>query len=171
MREARSWCGRTHIHKTLYGFQKLFRPDANLQMEYILYKHGPYSFALDEALEEMEFYGGLEREESAPYGPRYAVTSDAEALRERFGSSVEKWLPQVRFVAREIGTKNVRELEALSTVMYVASDDSEALRNASADQQMVRVRELKPHLTEAEVRQAYQEFVRLTDEANRLASC
>src|SRR2546425_924693 len=89
LREADSWCGRTQIHKTLYGFQKLFNPDPQLRADYVLYKHGPYSFTLDEDLAEMEFYGGLERQERPPYGPRYAVTTGTDALRDRFGRGVE----------------------------------------------------------------------------------
>lgn len=171
LREADSWCGRTQIHKTLYGFQKLFNPDPQLRADYVLYKHGPYSFTLDEDLTEMEFYGGLEREEHPPYGPRFAVTSGTDALRDRFGRGVERWIPMLRFAAREVGTKNVRELEALSTIIYVACEESEGLRDASAERHVARVLELKPHLSDAEVRQAHQEFVRLTSEARECVAC
>src|SRR5438105_2033660 len=107
MRGAGSWCARTHIQKTLYCFQTLFQPEADLRYGYILYMHGVYSFELDHALAEMEFYGALAREDRAPYGPRYSAPG-AQLLRERFGRDVERWLPQLESTARQVSRKNVR---------------------------------------------------------------
>jgi uncharacterized protein YwgA len=165
MREAGSWCGRMHIQKTLYTFQTLFHPGDELEVRFILYKHGPYSFALDEDLAEMEFYSGLERKEQRLYEARYEPGQGAKALRERFGSGVETWLPQIEFVARRVSRKNVRELEALCILMFVATDPQERRLYPRDVDCMSRVLELKPHLAHAEVRQAHHEYEQLASDA------
>jgi len=46
-----SWCGETHIQKATYFLQELF--DFPLGFEFILYKHGPFSFDLSDKLTAM----------------------------------------------------------------------------------------------------------------------
>lgn len=169
MQDAGSWCGRTHIQKTLYTFQTLFHPGGELEAPFILYKHGPYSFSLDEDLAEMEFYGGLVKREQL-YGARYEPGEGAHALRERFGAGVGAWLPHVRFVAQRVSRKNVRELEALCTLIFVATDIEERRRSPREDDRVDRVLQLKPHLSDAEVRQAHKEYERLAGDAEAVAA-
>jgi hypothetical protein len=161
MGEAGSWCGRTHVQKTLFAFQALFQPEPGLQSPFRLYMHGPYSFQLDDDLTEMEFYGALERDRQPPYGQRYGVRPGAETLRQRFGNGVDRWLLPLRFVAREVATRTARELEALATLIFVATDEREGLRDAAPGQQLAYLRRLKPHLSEAEVNAARAEYQRL----------
>jgi uncharacterized protein YwgA len=169
MQDAESWCGRTHIQKTLYTFQTLFHPGGELEVPFILYKHGPYSFALDEDLAEMQFYGGLERKEQL-YGARYKPGQGARALRERFGAGVERWLPHVQFVAQRVARKNVRELEALCTLIFVATDPEECRLYPREEDRIVRVLHLKPHLSDTEVRQAHQEYGQLASDSRALTA-
>src|SRR5947209_7195919 len=161
MREANSWCARTHVQKTLYSFQALFQPEPELVYPYLLYMHGMYSFELDEDLAQMVFYSALEREEAPPYGPRYATGPGAGILSAKLGARAKRWLPAIRFIASEIGPRNVRQLEALTTMMYVASDAREGLRDTGIDDQLARVRELKPHLSDEQVEFARAEYQRL----------
>jgi hypothetical protein len=171
MRDAGSWCGRTHIQKTLYSFQTLFHPGGEWEVRYILYKHGPYSFALDEDLAEMEFYGGLAREQHRCSAARYEPGEGARALRERFGAGVEAWLPQLQFVAQRVGARNPRELEALSLLMFLATDSQECLQHSNEQARLSRVHELKPHLTDTEVRRAQHEYLSLLDTASQFSVC
>ena len=53
MQDAGSWCGRTHIQKTLFVFQALFEPEPALRSPFRLHMHGPYSFQLDDALDRV----------------------------------------------------------------------------------------------------------------------
>jgi hypothetical protein len=46
-----SWCGETHILKATYFLQELF--DLPLGFEFILYKHGPFSFDLSDEFTAM----------------------------------------------------------------------------------------------------------------------
>ena len=41
-----SWCGETHIQKAAYFLQVLL--EVPLEFDFILYKHGPFSFDLSD---------------------------------------------------------------------------------------------------------------------------
>ncbi|MGV3719874.1 MAG: hypothetical protein ACO1SX_03105 [Actinomycetota bacterium] len=160
MRQAGSWCGRTHIQKSLFALQTLFEPEPELRYQYVLYRHGMYSFELDRDIAELEFYGGLAREEQRPYGPRYAAPG-LQAFKQRVGVSLTDWTSALEFIAREVGTGNVRELEALTTVMYVSTDLSERSANPTTQLKLRRVHELKPHLSMDEIAEAQSTYDRL----------
>src|SRR5215813_7414948 len=44
LHRAQSWCGETHIQKATYLLQSA--GDVDMSYEFVLYKHGPYSFDL-----------------------------------------------------------------------------------------------------------------------------
>jgi len=44
LRKEGSWCGETHVQKATLFLQDLMR--VPLELEFILYKHGPFSFDL-----------------------------------------------------------------------------------------------------------------------------
>lgn len=48
LRENGSWCGETHLQKGTYLLQELTK--VPLGLEFILYKHGPFSFDLRDEL-------------------------------------------------------------------------------------------------------------------------
>lgn len=51
MKAKGSWCGETHIQKATYFLQELL--GVPLNFEFILYKHGPYSFDLGDEVTAM----------------------------------------------------------------------------------------------------------------------
>ena len=51
MKDNGSWCGETHIQKSMYFLQTMFLVPTDF--EYILYKHGPFSFELRDSLGDM----------------------------------------------------------------------------------------------------------------------
>ncbi len=154
-----SWAGKTHIQKTLYLFQMLFEEPADDGYRYILYRHGPYSFELDEDLAEMEFVGMIRRIARPPYGPQYQV--EATAMSEWMKRLALKPDPkgvELAYAARTISRRSVRELEALATIAYVESKlDSQSDQELKASI-LYRVGELKPHLTGTELERAFQSW-------------
>src|SRR5438477_2081289 len=70
MLERGSWCGETHLQKAMYFLQDLLGVDAGF--EFILYRHGPFSFELRDALASLQADGLLDlaiRQQG--YGPTY----------------------------------------------------------------------------------------------------
>ena len=50
-----SWCGETHVQKSVYFLQDLLQ--VPLGFEFVLYKHGPYSFDLNDEITAVQLHG------------------------------------------------------------------------------------------------------------------
>jgi uncharacterized protein YwgA len=75
MRAKGSWCGETHIQKSVYFLQELLEVPMNL--EFILYKHGPYSFDLADAVTAMRADSLLEYNHAVPTGQAFSPQKQA----------------------------------------------------------------------------------------------
>ncbi len=49
LKQRGSWCGETHLQKSVYILQELF--GVQLGFTFVLYRHGPYSFDLSQAVD------------------------------------------------------------------------------------------------------------------------
>ena len=141
LKAAGSWSGETHLQKSVYFLQELTR--VPLAFDFILYKHGPFSFDLRDALTAMraDYQLGL-LIHPIPYGPSLVTTESGQRLQERFSSVVRVHRNEIEFVAEQLGTKSVTELEQLGTALYVNREDD----SRSLEQVARRVAELKPHI-------------------------
>ena len=114
LREQGSWCGETHIQKATYFLQELLGTPTGL--EFILYKHGPFSFDLRDELTSLRADGILElKPQAPPYGPRFITTQTGEELLKRSPKTLAQCEPAIDFVAGSLGEKDVSELERLAT--------------------------------------------------------
>ena len=67
-----SWCGETHLQKAVYLMQELF--EVSPDFEFILFKHGPFSFELRDELTALRGDGYFRLEAMPmPYGPKLQV--------------------------------------------------------------------------------------------------
>ena len=141
MKAAGSWCGETHLQKAVYLLQEL--TNVPLGFEFILYKHGPFSFDLRDALTAMRADYQLRiRANPIPYGPTLVPTGTGKRLQERFSSAVEKHRKEIDFTVAHLGSKSVTDLERLGTAFYVREEDD----SRSQEEVARRVIELKPHI-------------------------
>src|SRR5262249_17472717 len=98
MRENDSWTGETHIQKAPYLLQVL--TDVPFDFDFILYKHGPFSFELRDELGDMQADRYLQREpQDPPYGPRFDVTDRGRQLEDRFAKTMARHGSKVDWVA------------------------------------------------------------------------
>lgn len=148
LRAKGSWCGETHIQKAAFFLKTL--TGVPIDFDFILYKHGPYSFDLHDELSVMRAFGLVDLEVSYPYGPRIANTKMGKNLVERFSKMPVQYQRQIDFIAEHLGDKGVVELERLATAYYVTLSHQD-------DGQEARVRaiiELKPHISQENARKA-----------------
>ena len=160
MRRRGSWCGETHIQKATFFLQDLLGVDAGF--EFILYRHGPFSFDLRDELSSMQADDLLElavRREG--YGPTYIPTSFSDTFLERFPKTTARYAKQIRFIADELSDKGVTELERLATAFFIA--DREGVCDIA--QRAQRLVELKPHISLLEARFACQQIDSLIERA------
>jgi hypothetical protein len=143
-----SWGGETHLQKSSYFLQELLGVPTGF--EFILYKHGPFSFDLRSTLTMMEAEDLIAWEPRRPYGPTLVRGSDAYYLDRHYGLIGERYSRQIDFVADRLGDKDVRELEKLSTALFVIREGGDMSKRAA------RIVDLKPHITVAEAVDAVQ---------------
>src|SRR5690349_16049719 len=90
------WAGETHVQKNAYFLEELL--DVPFGYEFILYKHGPFSFDLRDELGGMRADTMLGLEPRPPYGPSLITTEVAASVEERFPKTLEKYQPAIDFV-------------------------------------------------------------------------
>lgn len=138
-----SWCGETHIQKSIYLLQSA--GDVDLGYEFVLYKHGPYSFDL--ATDIASLRSGNIVEFVVPiqgYGPSVQLTPIGTRIFEGWRDFVRPFLHKINFIAEWFGTNDVRYLERIATAHYVkARHPSEELYGLASE-----LRRLKPHISE-----------------------
>lgn len=157
-----SWTGETHIQKATYFLQELLR--VPLELEFILYKHGPYSFDLRSELTAMQANDILAlKPQPRPYGPSYLPGPASRLLQASFGGVAARFSQQIRFIAEKLGGKRVSDLEKVATSLYVT------LEGATPEQRAMRIHGLKPHISVGEAEQAIVELDRIRAEAGQQA--
>lgn len=161
LRKHGSWAGETHIQKVGYFLQDLL--GVPLNAEYILYKHGPYSFDLRRTLSEMRAYQYADWQPNPyPYGPTLVEGQLAGTLK-RFTEAPAEYDERIKFAAEWLGNKRVSELERLSTALYVTLTEDEDM----AEDRAARICELKPHVSPAEAQDAIVELDNMIADARK----
>ena len=164
LNKASDWCGATHLQKTTYFLQEL--TGVELEYDFILYKHGNFSFDLRDEITEMVTYDLMQvKLNPAPYGPNLVPNDLGKKIQREQSDSTRKHQAAVDFVTEHLGKKGVVQLERLGTALFVTLEDEARSPNARA----ARIRELKPHITEEQARDALREVDKIREQwPNRL---
>ena len=163
MREQDSWCGETHVQKAAYFLQQMLQ--VPLGYDFILYKHGPFSFDLRDELTAMRADNLIKLEPQWPYGPKLAITEQAVNIRQFFSITLNKYENQLSFIAEQIGCQGVAELERLATALLVM----ERLGHESTSNEKAKeINRLKPHISEEKATAALEAVDAMKQEADQL---
>jgi uncharacterized protein YwgA len=142
LRAKGSWCGETHVQKSTYFLQSLFISD--LGFDFVLYKHGPYSFDLSDHLSDMKGSSLLNLEpQPYPYGPKLLAGDNADALLALYPKTLAKVSRDVDAVAEFVKAKGVSELEREATALFVTLEHPGSRQHRAA-----QLRKYKPHVDE-----------------------
>jgi hypothetical protein len=149
-----SWAGETHLQKATYLLHELWR--VPFDFEFILYKHGPFSFELRDELGSMRADRLLTREpQLPPYGPRILVTERGAELEERFARTMDRYGGALDWVADRLGDRGVSELERLATALWVTR---ELTVSTSVAERAAAVTTVKPHVSSTDASDAVLEI-------------
>lgn len=157
MAEEESWCGETHVQKCAYFLQEGL--GVPLGFKFILYKYGPFSFDLREALGELWGDYVVEMKTVPGYGPSIGLTESGRSLRDRLRKHADPYQREIGFVASRLSKRGVMELERLATALLVRGE-----REGTIQDRARRLVELKPHVSESDARQAVEEVEALLAE-------
>ncbi len=137
-----SWCGGTHVQKACYFLQELL--GVPLGFSFLLYKHGPYSFDLNDELSALRADEFLDLYVRNPqYGPSYCPGGLADKLKTNYPKTIGRFNERVQFVAETLGDKGVSDLERLATALYVRMNETEEL---DVDEAADTLTQYKPHI-------------------------
>lgn len=160
-----SWSGETHIQKAAFLLRELTH--VPFDFEFILYKHGPFSFELRDELSAMRADRLLEREpQPAPYGPRIVVADRGRQLEQRLEKTMERYRWALDWVAGHIGPRNVLDLERLATALWI----TRATPDTDAEARAEELTRIKPHVSRDSALAAVREIDEMLAEAEALAA-
>jgi len=165
MRDQNSWCGETHLQKATFLLEELF--DVDLGYDFILYRHGPFSFELRDELQGFASDKLIQYEPQAPpYGPRISVTSQGRSIQATYSQTLGRHADAIAFVAERIDARGVVDLERLATALYVTLETP----HASEHDRTQALRALKPHIAEPAALRAIREIDQIRVAAAALAA-
>jgi hypothetical protein len=165
MRDQDSWCGETHLQKATFFLQELL--GVGLGYDFIVYKHGPFSFDLRDDLGEFVSDRLIRYEpQLPPYGPRIGATEEAQRVKDIYPRTLARHLEKIRFVAQRLDARGVVDLERLATALYVTLEDPDG----GLDARVRSLRALKPHIAEPAALRAVEEVDEIRAEAEGLAA-
>lgn len=153
MQKAGSWCGETHLQKSTYLLVRLEKVD-ELPFDFIMYKHGPYSFDLHDTLGELESAFLLERKATPPYGSQLASSGIGTRYLQRLERRSKIDRRPLRSIAKAFSSLTVAELERLATAAYV----NEELPDRELGEKVHRLRTLKPHIARPLAEESFRQI-------------
>jgi hypothetical protein len=136
------WSGETHIQKCAYLLQDLTM--VPMEFNFILYKHGPFSFDLRNELTSMRADGFIKFHVSNSYRPRLVITELGKMIIKRYDGLISEYLSEIKFISKEFGKKGVADLERLTTALYFIKNFKERTHEENASY----IHKLKPHIKE-----------------------
>ncbi|HNX18050.1 MAG TPA: hypothetical protein PKM50_06965 [Methanoregula sp.] len=161
LKENGSWCGETHVQKATYSLQQL--KSVPLNFNFILYKHGPFSFDLRDELTAMRADGLISLQiMNESYGPQLRITERGQAILKLFAKTSEEYRNSVQFIGSTLGNKGVVDLEKLATALYVTND----MKIKGTDERVQKIVQLKPHITQEQAEKAVHDIDMLIKSAN-----
>ncbi len=165
LRDRGSWCGETHVQKATLILQELMR--VPLGFDFVLYKHGPFSFDLRDELTALRGDEVIELQPQSPYGPRIALTDHTDYIQQMFSKTLERYEAAIAFVAEKVGGKGVAELERLATALFITE---RAETGSSVDERANQLTKLKPHILPESAVTAVQAVDLMINEARAYTS-
>lgn len=162
LRDKGSWCGETHIQKAVFFLQRLM--DVPMEFDFILYKHGPFSFDLRDELTALRADELIGLEPQWPFGPRIVPTDRSVYIQSLYSKTLAKYGDRIAFVAEKLGDKGVAELERLATAFYVTLCMGAGHCTEDRTEELIR---LKPHITQENATVAVEEIDKIMEEAGK----
>lgn len=153
LRAHNSWAGETHVQKAAFLLQDAAK--VPLGYDFVLYKHGPYSFELRNELEELTADGLLASvPQSPPYGPRLRVTELGKKNVALRGKTANRYTTAVNNVTDFLNDRGVSTLERIATA-FLYHEKSPESPDEDIAEQVVRV---KPHVSRFDALTATREI-------------
>ena len=137
-----SWCGETHVQKVAFFAQEL--TEIPMNFDFILYKHGPFSFGLRDEITSLRADGLVKLKTQWLYGPQLLPTERSHYVQSLYPKTLKKYEKNIEFVTQWLGDKDVGDLERIGTAFYIIKFEN---KKVSVDERATRLTDLKPHIS------------------------
>jgi len=140
-------CGETLLQKAAFVMKELF--GVPLSDEFRIHYYGPFSFQLRDRLSLLEAEEFL-RVSPRDLGVTYDIGERFSQLREQFPHTIARYQRAIDFAASQLGSLSVKELEPLTTALFVTRQqpEDEAILRAT------KLMQIKPHVKPSEAHAA-----------------
>lgn len=142
-------CGETLLQKAAFVMKELF--GVPLSDEFRIHYYGPFSFQLRDRLSLLEAEDFL-RVSPRDMGVTYDTGERFSQLRHQFPKTIAKYQSAIDFAASQLGSLSVKELEPLTTALFVTRQQPEA----NTRERTAKLMQIKPHVKPAEARAAIE---------------
>jgi uncharacterized protein YwgA len=163
LKDKGSWCGETHAQKASFFVQHLMK--VPLEFEFILYKHGPFSFDLRDELTSLRADGLIRLEPRWPYGPTIKPTELARKLQNNYHRTLGLYENKIAYVADKLGAKGVADLERLATALYVTGQQG---AGDPPEKRAAKLSEIKPHISADQALASIREVDQMIEESQTI---
>lgn len=140
-------CGETLLQKAAFVMKEIF--GVPLSDEFRIHYYGPFSFQLRDRLSLLEAEEFL-RVSPRDLGVTYDIGERFFQLREQFPQTIAKYQNAIDFAALQLGSLGVKELEPLTTALFVTRQQPETAATVRA----AKLMQLKPHVKPSEAHAA-----------------
>lgn len=140
-------CGETLLQKAAFVMKELFA--VPLSDEFRIHYYGPFSFQLQNRLSLLEAEEFL-RVSPRDMGVTYDIGDRFAQLRKQYPRTIAKYQAAIDFAASQLGSLRVKELEPLTTALFVTRQQP----GADSAARVAKLMELKPHVKAPEARDA-----------------
>lgn len=124
--------GKKMLQKLMY---LIIRKGVDLNLNYSIHFYGPYSAKFDESLHVLESYGKITIDTN---GRTHVIRLGEAPIQ---GKLKDEEQEKVDFVIKQFIDKTAQELEAITTIDYVAT---KMLKNAGSDEEIIdKVKKIK----------------------------
>lgn len=158
------WCGETQIQRAIYILQNLLKIE--FELEFVFYRHGPFSFDLRNQLAAMQADYLIEIVPTQIYGPRYVLTELGEAFVSRFSQTISSCESKIIFVTKYVAEKGPQNLDVTSTALFYALENVRyKLEQKDAPNKLA---EIKPYISYSRACFAVKEAFSLLEKTNNI---
>ena len=159
LQDAGSWCGETHIQMSSYVAKHVKK--IPFSSDFILYKHGPFSFDLNSTLNNMRSQEIISVT-SLGLGSTYSLNKGIWKAFDRASDGLfEKHEHKLTEVCVYLARKNVAELERIATAIYIRINFPML---QSLNDKKNKLVSLKPHIGSDQAKIAFEESLELFPE-------
>ena len=163
LKQAGSWCGETHVQKSMYLLSVI--DESNLDYDFIIYKHGPFSFDFRDDLTILQSIGAIKLKSTIPgYGPSFEIHPIADAFREKNKDFIKKYNKAIDYISTKFGNSDVKYLEKITTAIFITKDSP----NETEASRAKKMNELKPHIPLKECEGAMRSAQIYTEEMRKV---